>query len=262
MDISALAPESLLLPPTAGFECGERIVDADEKKCDDYDEETTLPVSFICKLPSNWNGATNDKPQTFYFGCRRPSFGVLTGKEEKVDEEQFDASVVDPNFFDSGYTLAGCTGFCVWAGARFLVESFTMPKPSSDSFSRLKDYQSRIANGARVLELGAGVGSVGTILAAAGAEVLMTDLSTLVENAIQPNISRNAKQIMLPTTEELPPNWLQDAYAQKMGKGWAGSKALDWTVPLNKQLTLEERQSIDIIVASDCMWLPSIRDAN
>jgi hypothetical protein len=57
--------------------------------------------------------ATTRETQTLEFRCRGPSCGALEAEEDAVvlDEEEF--SVVDPNFFDPGYSMAGSTGFKV-----------------------------------------------------------------------------------------------------------------------------------------------------
>lgn len=117
-------------------------------------------------------------------------------------------------------------------------------------------WQTRIASGAKVLELGAGVGLLGASLAAAGAHVLLTDLPTLVDNATHPNLSRNKKK----TSAESCPDWLQPD-AIPIGSGWAGATALDWTVPLESQLSVKQQEGVEVIVASDCVWLKSMLDA-
>lgn len=116
---------------------------------------------------------------------------------------------VDPDFFDSGYTLAGKTGFQMWTGTRLLIEALLWKLPSSKSsscscsgddhhqyqdFPRLQYWQERLlrSNGLHALEFGAGVGVVGTYLAAAaGVHVLLTDLPTLVNHSIAPSLKRN-----------------------------------------------------------------------
>ena len=228
----------LLLLPIEGFSCRESIEDDSESEC-----QSDLPVIFHCSLPPS---ASRVKQYTF--GCRKPSFDALSSGEESV--EDFDASAVDPNFFDVGYSLAGSTGFCVWAGARFMVESFAL---SRDRLA-LPDIC-----GCRVLELGAGVGLLGTMLAGEGAEVLLTDLRTLVDNAISPNLSRNAIDSKVES-----PRWLcsesDENIVYSIGKGWASAKPLDWSRPVEDQLCDDQLQNIDIVVASDWAWLASMLD--
>ena len=130
-------------------------------------------------------------------------------------------------FFDEGYTMAGTTGFKVWTGSRLLIETLvagpwfgspsSLPEtvvpqqpPQNNSHNchrnlrRLHEIQQRLQQDkhpVRILELGAGVGLVGTYLAAAtGAEVLLTDLPTLVEHAIVPNLYRNHELFLVDPT--------------------------------------------------------------
>jgi len=84
-------------------------------------------VSFFCTLPKikdsdgNDDGdddkTSNDRQLTF--SCRDRSSGVLEIMESAVTNDEFEATqnstAVDPFFFDTGYTLAGRTGFQVWS---------------------------------------------------------------------------------------------------------------------------------------------------
>lgn len=221
--------ESRCRPQTDGFQCGESIeVDGAVKS-----------VIFQCNL--------NDGKH-LEFICREPSCGALEGGEEGVTLTDEDYTI-DPNFFDQGYSMAGKTGFKVWSGSRILIESLTWPQPDSDC-SKLTVLQNRITAGARIIELGAGVGLVGTYLSAVGAQVLVTDLPTLVENAIDVNLLRNKST----TRGETCPAWLEpDGY--KIKNGWANSASLDWTCPLDEQLAQNQSQSVDLIVASDVIFL-------
>jgi hypothetical protein len=236
--------ESLRRPPSESFLCGETIIDDDE-------DETGCVVNFHCTVP-------NDGAQ-LEFCCREPSCGVLINDEKKAEKKEDGA--MDPNFFDEGYTLAGKTGWQVWPGSRLLVESLTFPQASFDG-EKLKTMQTFLASGARVLELGAGVGMVGSSLANSGAQVLLTDLPALVENSLVPNLDRNeganvVKNEDLDDGKNDCPVWLRDCDAVQIGKGWAGAASVDWIRPLNEQLS-EVQRNVDIVVASDCVWLISM----
>jgi hypothetical protein len=69
---------------------------------------------FRCNLPP---GPLNDdataKETTLEFRCRGPSCGALEAEEDAAVLDEEDSSVVDPNFFDRGYSMAGSTGFKV-----------------------------------------------------------------------------------------------------------------------------------------------------
>lgn len=221
-----------------GFSCGETV---------EHDSTGLYSVIFRCNLP-------DINTTTLEFSCREPSCGVLEGEEEAAILTD-DDYVVDPTFFDDGYTMAGKTGFKVWTGTRFLIEVLVWKHPSD--VKRLREIQESIRRGSRIIELGSGVGVVGTYLAAMGASVLMTDLPTLVENAIDVNLLRNKG--IPPNCAECP-KWLKPN-GIPIGKGWASSTPLNWTVPIEHQLTKEQMTGIDFIVASDVVFLVEMLDS-
>ena len=322
--------------PSNGFHCGEEeetVVD------NDYDHGGGSVVSFWCTIPlhekegeidnnNNNSNYSNNNHQKLTFSCRDKSVGVLLDEEKKtgvatvvkedgnneVQEDDDDDDVlvaVDPNFFDSGYTLAGKTGFQIWAGSRLLIESLVVTQqqqqipPSSSLFSaappaglahvlhpRLVEWQRRISQQGgpcKVIELGAGVGIVGMSLAACGAEVLLTDLPTLVDNSIKPNLVRNKSCAInnannnnessridsdeqqasgSAVNHDCPPKWLTSTSSSAaetdpvpIGRGWANATALDWTRPVHEQLSTSQLEGVDLIVASDCVWLTSMLDS-
>jgi predicted nicotinamide N-methyase len=225
-------------PHTEGFKCGEAVEEI----------EGMRSVIFYLNLP----GPTGQKLE---FICREPSCGALEGEEEAAVLTDDDYTV-DPHFFDEGYSMAGKTGFKVWTGSRLLVE--TLIWPHSNDCERLREIQNILRKGAKVVELGAGVGVVGTYLAASGSQVLITDLPTLVENAIDDNLERN-KDITLDDNDNANncnscPKWLRP-HGFKLGRGWVNSSAIDWAHPLEDQLTEEQSTCVDFIVASDVVFL-------
>lgn len=239
--------QSQLRPPTKGFHCSESI----EKK-------GIIPsIIFRCNLPP-----PNDN-KTLQFNCREPSCGALEGEETAATLTDEDYAV-DPNFFDSGYSMAGSTGFKVWTGSRLMIETLTWPQCEIDP-ERLVGIRRRLLGGAaRVVELGAGVGVVGTYLAAVGATVLLTDLATLVENAIDSNLLQNEGiatdgDDYDTNNNNPPPSWLESSSnCRRIGKGWAATTPLDWTCPIDEQLTKEQSESIDLVIASDVVFLVSM----
>lgn len=242
-------------PPSKDFQCYESSIKKDENHFQDEDDEFLLAgkgILFHCTLPPK------NHTDRLEFYCREPSCDVLLDGEEEADPEDIeDDGAMDPNFFDSGYTLAGKTGFQVWPGTRLLVEALTFDSQDGDC-PKLVDWQNKIET-LKVLELGSGVGVVGASLAAAGAQVLLTDLKTLVHHSLWPNLKRNSN---LDATSSPPPQWLEASSTKAVlpiGKGWVSATSLDWTVPLTEQLdkatTINE---VNVIVACDCVWLMSM----
>ena len=279
-------------PPPPGFECGERVAthDGHVASADDEAEDVGV-VSFYCTLPPLVSSSCDVK-RKLTFSCRGRSVGALLPTESSVDEAMLDSAdayeTVDPFLFNEDYSPAGKTGFQVWSGTRLLIESLCWvpitAEPNSEvtaSEERLGYYQKQILsadeshdamNGSsdrcNILELGSGVGVVGATLAAVGSNVMLTDLPTLVENAVWPNLMRNMHK---ENNNVKAPSWLKDAV--RIGKGWASATPLDWTKPLSSgqldwtkplspdQLNPSQIESIDMIVASDCVWLVSMLEA-
>lgn len=226
-------PARLLLSPE-GFECGE-FMNNDEDDEDDRDEDQSSILFYI----------TTPSRDRLEFQCRGRSQNVLMEKETSdvvSDEELATEGMVDPNFFDQGYTLAGRTGFQVWAGSRLLMETIIWSK------LLLHHNIMPLQRGPKVLELGSGVGVVGMALAHEGAHVCMTDLPTLVEHSLLPNARRNNSTTM-------------DGDVMTVGQGTVRTVALDWTLPVDQQLSASDTEGLDMIVASDCVWLSSMLES-
>ena len=134
--------------------------------------------------------------------------------------------------------------------------------PQNNDCTRLNEIQTRIRYGARMIELGSGVGIVGTYLSAIGSQVILTDLPTLVENAIDYNLNRNKTITDITTSSSSVdntacPSWLaRDGI--RIGNGWAAAIPLDWTRPLHEQLSHDQTSSIEFIIASDVIFLASM----
>jgi predicted TPR repeat methyltransferase len=235
MDDDLITSPALRLPPNPFFHCRET--------------KSNKSILFICNLPSGTN---------LEFECRSPSCGALHESEPSAhrEEENEEECYVDPNFFDTGYNLAGATGFTIWTGTRLLIEALCWKHENNSD--RLQEIQSRILT-ARVIELGAGVGVVGTFLAACGSNVLLTDLSTLVENAIEKNLQRNKIDHSNANMgrDEGAPSWI-GPNSFRIGKGWANATALDWTYSIDEQLSSDQCKCIDLIIASDVVFLVSM----
>ena len=253
--------ESKRHAPVPGFCCSERLQRVDE-------DDIVPSVIFTCNLPETRFDDEDSSNKTLEFVCREPSCGALLPAETAVvknndDEEEVP---VDANFFDQGYTLAGRTGFQVWTGTRIMIETLLWKDKQKHANERIRHWQERIRDGTNILELGSGVGVVGCCLAAAGGHVLLTDLPTLVEHSVKPNLERNKNsQANLSSNDEdiaaaalTCPAWLkwQSDTAVRIGTGWAATTTIDWKEPLvDQQLPAEQCRSIDLIVASDCVFL-------
>ncbi len=121
-----------------------------------------------------------------------------------------------------------------------------------------------------MIELGSGVGVVGTYLSAIGSQVVLTDLPTLVEHAVGPNLAR-CKTIMDKTKTSTSsssivdndafPSWLATAEGKRIGNGWAAFIPLDWTRPVHDQMTHDTTSCIEFIIASDVIFLVSMLTA-
>ena len=90
-------------------------------------------------------------------------------------------------------------------------------------------------------------------MAYAGGHVLLTDLPTLVENVVIPNLYQNSTQNNESQNDNT--HW-KDAIP--IGKGWASAQSLDWTKPLSAAEHDDTMENIDFIIASDCVWLTSM----
>ncbi|GLI58653.1 hypothetical protein VaNZ11_000394 [Volvox africanus] len=113
----------------------------------------------------------------------------------------------DPYFFDSDYTIAGSTGFLIWE-ANWLVLRLLRSTVSPSEMQRTGPlnpppllvparhkplfHLHHLLAGHRVLDLGSGTGLAGLSAAACGAHVLLTDLASVCEGTLRPNVQRNA----------------------------------------------------------------------
>jgi len=236
-------------PVSSEIVCGEEHVSPDD------DAHEYGNYTFHMKLP----GMT----RRLNFSCRDPSCGVLVEGEDAA--EKIVDGQVDPFLFEPDYYLEAKTGFQVWPGSRLLVEALTCPEAYATCPAML-EWQKKLAGGANVVELGAGIGVVGTCLAAAGGNVAITDLTTLVNNAVIPNIVRNGEDNSESAEGEVCPEWIRDASTAKdavpckIGRGWAGGAVIDWMVPLRSQLSDNVVTNIDFVVGCDCFWMKKLID--
>lgn len=282
-------PDLLLFPPAGTLQCGEiRVVDKD----DDDDDRAVGSILF-------WITVKDTTPR-LEFSCKHASQNVLRRtektKQKDIDvKETFEEHLCDPHMFDTGYSLAGATGFQIWAGTRIVLEAVAAAtEPSSRRLSLISSTLTTNDNDTpptprppRILELGAGIGVIGITLASVyGAHVLLTDLPTLVNHATYPNLQRNsntASEGEMARQNTIPPVWLTEACANMRNNsgeedeeepflvlplgsrgGWATATSLDWRIPVREQLLLSTDSilsDLDYIIASDCVWLVSMLES-
>uniref|UniRef100_A0A7S0PVD6 Calmodulin-lysine N-methyltransferase n=1 Tax=Asterionellopsis glacialis TaxID=33640 RepID=A0A7S0PVD6_9STRA len=265
----------LLCPVVKELRCAEELITADDlhthnQDCEDEDERVG-PYTFFVTLPP-YSTASESEPEPairLALTCRDRSCGVLV-PHEPLAPKQLPHEGVDPFFFEKGFYLEAQTGFTVWPGSRLILEALT---GSYKGFERMLHWQNRMAKGMlNVLELGAGIGIVGACLAAAGADVLVTDLQVLVDHAIVPNLRRNSHQGVdekeekeldnrsSTLTQSLLQSLPETTPVHPIGRGHAAAHVLDWTKSPSSQLPCETLSSIDLIVGCDCAWMEKLID--
>ena len=245
------------------------------------DDEATLLIPAPVQQQHRLNFYTRDRSTGTGVLITAPPSNASTDAiivEQTTHPETSNNGPSDPFFFEKGFYLEAKTGFQVWPGSRFMVEVFTcaLPDAAGGKFGRLRHWQERLqqtpahnnGNGLNILEVGAGMGVVGTCLASAGGNVLMTDLPILVEHGIYPNLRRNRTRgvemeggatpsflDMRKTTEQISNSSTFTAAPIKIGKGYSHLTTLDWFQPLSAQLSIETTSLIDVIIACDCIFL-------
>lgn len=276
-------PANNFVPINPLLKCGEEWTrnHVDQYEEDDEDDFHG-PITFHVQLPSR--SGSGSGTHLLQFNCRDKSSGVLLPTEASVKKEDAYDGPSDQFFFEKGFYMEAQTGFQVWPGSRLMVEAFTCSSAvNADANGILKHLKDQLCLGGKlnILEVGAGMGVVGSCLAAAGGNVLITDLPVLVEHGIGRNLCKNgrANSIRMDGDEEECnrhcPKFLIDACAfettttstdtascdaVKLGRGWARAAVLDWFKPLNDQLPLSTTSDIDVIVACDCIFLRKLAD--
>lgn len=113
--------------------------------------------------------------------------------------------------------------------------------------------------GKRILELGSGAGLLGLCVAAVGGHVLLTDLPSVVDESLRPNILRNKSQSASGNVDVDAPTWPESVAVGKRG-GSAACAALDWNASVSVQCApqLVDFLSVDVILAAETVWLKEL----
>eukprot|EP01059_Diplonema_ambulator_P000504 TRINITY_DN10416_c0_g1_i1.p1 TRINITY_DN10416_c0_g1~~TRINITY_DN10416_c0_g1_i1.p1 ORF type:complete len:252 (+),score=24.43 TRINITY_DN10416_c0_g1_i1:451-1206(+) len=144
----------------------------------------------------------------------------------------------NPNFFDEDFTVAAATGFTVWDGAWAMIEL-------------LKNWLGDELKGKKTLELGSGTGLAGLAAAAVGSNILLTDITSVTNDMLIPNIRANATSL----NPVEPSIWGVPSYTIGRGGGTAAAHPLDWTKPLPENVNLRD---IEVVIASEVVWLKEL----
>eukprot|EP00960_Hanusia_phi_P027443 746838-Hanusia_phi.AAC.1 len=126
---------------------------------------------------------------------------------------------VDPNFFAEDYTVAAATGF--QATKTDLGGSEDADKDHERNHQGRDCWQESS-------RAGLGAGLAGLCAAAMGAHVLLTDLKTVTDCSLRPNVVKNSSQHPHPPSACWPG-------AGGVGKGTAACMTLDWTKATRQQ---------------------------
>ena len=115
--------------------------------------------------------------------------GKDENQERNADEHEEEEEEIgfDEHFFDPGYSVAGTTGFLLWEGGKRMTARLHELLPQCVDRCRRGAGEGRML----AVELGAGTGVVGIAAAKMGADVILTDLPSVVEGSLMANIALN-----------------------------------------------------------------------
>jgi len=191
------------------------------------------------------------------------SGGKSDGSNEDTDSDDGGLEMMTW-FFEEGFSLASATGFArVWPGASALIRALDNDAdPVRQAFATAAEARRAAGNRSApvCVELGAGCGLVGLAAAAvAGADVLLTDTSPVVQGVLERNVARNSAAWSSSVQDSnqpggsTAPSW---PGARRLGLGTVTAAVLDWTRPVSEQL--HGASYPDVILAAECVWLSEL----
>lgn len=167
-------------------------------------------------------------------------------EEQEAGDDGFESpTVLNVLLSDGGVPAA--TGLRVWHGG--LVAARML----------LNEGSHLVCKNRTIIELGAGCGCAGLAAAAAGADVLLTDVQSVVDSSLHHNITRNAIHCSDASSSAF------NAFASaRIGRGHAAAAPLDWySVTSSSALPVSQRlgpiaaaaERADLLLASEPCWL-------
>ena len=183
----------------------------------------------------------------------------------------------DPYFFEADYSVAASTGMLMWEGSWSAIELLRRPAggeggeggEGGDKGGGLGEgdgegeggggdlgvgsaarWLQQLVRGRKVVELGSGIGLLGLCLAAAGGHVLLTDVPSVVECTLGPNVEASG-----PPHHADPQQLGGWREARRVGPGSAAAQPLDWWKPIEEQRGENDPREAEVVVAAECVWL-------
>mmetsp|Transcript_70568 Transcript_70568/g.106761 ORF Transcript_70568/g.106761 Transcript_70568/m.106761 type:complete len:454 (+) Transcript_70568:45-1406(+) len=185
----------------------------------------------------------------------------------------------DPFFFNEDYSVAASTGLTkVWDGAWTvlnLLSLFLIQQRQQEVLAQNDDDQKWLLArdclrpNSIIVELGSGSGLVGLVAACLGGHVLLTDVPTVVENALEPNIGRNSGALTLSATSS-PAGTASSPWpdARSIGRGTVACAPFDWRrvqrchsgadVEYENENAIPLSTPVNVILAVECLWLKDL----